>query len=38
METYIPEGFYGINDIVNLLRMHKDNPDAISYIADMLEE
>lgn len=45
METYIPEneykipeGFYGTQEIVNILRQFKSNPDAISYIADMLEE
>ena len=45
METYIPEnaygipeGFYGTQDIVNILRQFKGNPEAIAYIADMLEE
>lgn len=34
----IPEGEYDCNGIVELLRAHKDNPEAIQFIADMMEE
>jgi len=33
----IPPGYYGRNGLVALLRTHADNPDAIRFIADMLE-
>lgn len=43
--TYIPDnkivpenGYMTVNDIVNLLRKYKARPDAIQFIADMLEE
>jgi hypothetical protein len=46
MQIYIPtnnvisEGdiFLSINEIVDLLRKYKNNPKAIQFIADMLEE
>ncbi len=34
----VPEGYYTKNDIVELLRTHKDRPEVIQYMADMLEE
>ena len=34
----IPEGYYDNNEIVDLLRKYKTDPDTIQYIADMLEE
>ena len=34
----IPEGYYEINEIVDLLRKHKSDPEVVGYIADMLEE
>ncbi len=44
-EAYIPEnecgieeGFYDINGIVGLLRKHKDKPETIEFIAEMIEE
>jgi len=33
----IPEGHYRMNQIVDLLRKHKNEPNVIQYIADMLE-
>lgn len=33
----IPSGYYRHTDIVFLLRKHKANPEAIQFIADMLE-
>ena len=33
----IPSAWYDINEIVSLLRKHKNNPDAVQFIADMLE-
>jgi hypothetical protein len=30
-------GYYTLQDIVNLLRECKNNPDVIQFIADMLE-
>ena len=43
--TFIPEndvisenGYMTLNEIVDLLRKYKTNPDAIQFIADMLEE
>jgi hypothetical protein len=33
----IPPGEYDLNGIVELLRDHKENPEAIQYIADMME-
>jgi len=45
MTIYIPENDYGIqegsyplNNLVQLLRDHKDNPDTIQFLADMLEK
>ncbi len=45
MKTYIvinkviPEhGWMSVNQIVELLRKYKGNPEAIQFIADMLEE
>lgn len=44
-KTFIPEndvisenGYMTMNEIVDLLRKYKTNPDAIQFIADMLEE
>lgn len=44
LELYIPdnevgiaEGYYSWQDLVKLLREHKGNPDAIQFIADMME-
>lgn len=34
----IPAGKYTLNQIVQLLRDNKNNPEIIQYIADMLEE
>lgn len=34
----IREGYYALNDIVRLLRKHKDRPEFVQYVADMLEE
>jgi hypothetical protein len=34
----IQPGIYEDNEIVELLREHTDNPEAIRFIADMLEE
>ncbi len=34
----IEPGLYDRNGLVELLRAHRTNPDAIQYIADMLEE
>ncbi len=34
----IRPGYYTRNQVVALLREHKDDPDAIQFIADMLEE
>ncbi len=33
----IPEGYYTNGAIVFLLRKHKDEPETIAYIADMME-
>jgi hypothetical protein len=45
MEIFIPKnkvikenGEFTINEIVDLLRKYKHNPEAIQFIADMLEE
>lgn len=46
IRIYIPENeiieeigyYYNINAIVYLLRKYKNNPEAIQFIADMLEE
>lgn len=42
--VFIPENNYGIkqksyhtNEIVNMLREYKENPEMVSFIADMLE-
>lgn len=40
-QTYpgnIQPGDYTMNELVCLLRTHKNNPEAIQFIADMLEE
>ena len=44
-KTFIPEndvileyGEMSMNQIVELMRRHKNSPDAIQFIADMLEE
>ncbi len=37
-EHGIEPGDYDLNGIVELLRDHKNDPDAIQYIADMMEE
>lgn len=44
-KIFIPEndvisenGYMTMNEIVDLLRKYKTNPDAIQFIADMLEE
>ena len=37
-EYGIEEGYYIGNAIVELLRKHKDKPEIIEFIADMLEE
>ena len=34
----IRPGYYTLNEVVQMLRDRKDNPDAVQYIADMLEE
>jgi len=34
---YIEQGKYTVNEFVDLLREHKDNPEAIQFLADMLE-
>ncbi len=34
----IKPGAYTTNEVVALLRKHKHNPEAIQFIADMLEE
>lgn len=36
-EFGIKPGYYSRRGIVELLRRHKKNPDAIQFIADMLE-
>jgi hypothetical protein len=43
--TYIPEnkviseqGYFTVNGIVKLLRKYKSEPNAIQFLADMLEE
>jgi hypothetical protein len=33
----IPEGYYRLNDVVGILRLHRDQPEVVQYIADMLE-
>ena len=45
MEVYIPsnlhrikEGYYSLNDFVDLLREYKNSPDIVQFLADMLEE
>ena len=37
-EVGIDEGYYTNSGIVTLLRMHKNEPETIQFIADMLEE
>ena len=34
----IPAGYYDTNEVVDLLRKHKHDPEVVGYIADMLEE
>jgi len=34
----IEPGRYDINEVVELLRAHKHDPEAIQFIADMMEE
>jgi hypothetical protein len=34
----IGKGYYTINQIVDLLRDYKNNPEIIQFLADMLEE
>lgn len=34
----IRPGTYTLNETVALLRQHKDDPEAIQFIADMMEE
>jgi hypothetical protein len=34
---HIQERYYNINQVSKLLRQHKNNPDVVQYIADMLE-
>ena len=36
-EYGITEGYYNINEVVNLLRKKCDNPQAVHFIADMME-
>ena len=33
----IPEKYYNLNQIVGLLREHKNEPEVVQFIADMLE-
>ena len=33
----IDPGEYNLQDLVELLRTHKDNPEVIQFIADMME-
>ena len=33
----ITPGVYSLNEVVNMLRLHKNDPDVIQFIADMLE-
>ena len=37
-KVVIAAGEYDCNGIVELLRAHKHNPEAIQFIADMMEE
>ncbi len=44
-KTYIPEneviceqGYFTMNEIVGLLRKYKSEPNAVQFLADMLEE
>lgn len=32
------EGYYSRNDVVKFMREHKNNPDVIEFLADMMEE
>lgn len=34
----IRPGRYDINQVVGLLRRHKENPEAVQFLADMMEE
>lgn len=34
----IREGYYALNDVVRLLRVNKNEPEVVQFIADMLEE
>jgi len=33
----VKERYYSFNEIVNLLRKHRNNPGTIQFLADMLE-
>jgi hypothetical protein len=33
----IKPGTYTLQEVVDLLRQHKNNPDAVQFLADMLE-
>ena len=35
---YITERYYSLNEICDLLRAHRFNPEIVRFIADMLEE
>jgi len=37
-EVIPDQGYFSVNQVVALLRKYKDNPDAVQFIADMLEE
>jgi hypothetical protein len=37
-KPFSEEGYMSKQDVVNLLRKYKNNPDAIQYIADMMED
>jgi hypothetical protein len=41
-KSSFPAGFrpgrYGQQEVVEMLRKHKDNPEAVQFIADMMEE
>jgi hypothetical protein len=36
-EFDIEEGYYSVNEVVELLRKHRNQPDVVFFIADMLE-
>ena len=37
-DVILENGYMTMNEIVDLLRKYKTNPDAIQFIAEMLEE